>query len=779
VSSEHDKNRRSDVWRASHVVDLVSEKGHPLQKFATGNKETLAGDNRPALLDFYKKYYSASNMKLAMISNRPLREQVELVKKYFLGIPNRPVSFPPIDPNYRKPLDGKFRLMKIKTIKDIRSLKLKFPTIRLKDYQESKPASIVSFLIGHEGKGSLLSKLKAEGLALGLSAGGSAPHDDINTFDITVSLTKKGVENYERILELIFSYIRMIREHGVEEYTFKERQTMAQINFDWKDPEEGIRFVASKAAVMQEYDLKDVETLPYLFVKFDPQGYRAVLDTLTPQNMLTVLQTNSVETDRVEKYYGTEYSIAEVGGSDFEKLAQPPREEALHYPEPNQFIPYHLTLTSELPHLVRDDDLAKVWFKFDNRFKQPKVNLKIRIETPYVYDTVDNYARSKLYEAAIQEELNEMVYPIRLAGLSYSLGLEKKGVVLVVGGYSEKISDLMELVAENLTKVEIDPQKFANIKEAIIRGWRNRKLGSAYARGAYYNRLLLLVKQYEEDDVIKALEPLTLDDIKVHAKKLYERVYLTGVAHGNWTDDDVRAGVQTLLDKIKGRPLPEKDRYVEKVEVLDSGARTLFSKKVDHNNNSIDYTLQVGPFDPVAFATASLISSIIQADFYTQMRTKQQLGYIVLSYNRRIEDRLFFKFIIQSATHDSFDLLKRVEAWLAESDKLLENLSDDEFERQRKSLVISLEKEGDSIGEVADDLYYLAAEEKGNFEFKKQLIEIVKKIEKKEVLAAAKKLFRDSVTPRLVVMIRSRDNQETLPEGVLTRVDRFKNGKSG
>ena len=68
VNSEHDKNILSDGWRANYVANQVAEEGHPIRSFGTGNKDTLAGDNRPALLEFYKKYYAASNMKLAMIS---------------------------------------------------------------------------------------------------------------------------------------------------------------------------------------------------------------------------------------------------------------------------------------------------------------------------------------------------------------------------------------------------------------------------------------------------------------------------------------------------------------------------------------------------------------------------------------------------------------------------------------------------------------------------------------------------------------------------------------
>ena len=52
VNNEHQKNKLNDGWRGNFVSQQISEPGHPLTKFGTGNKDTLSGDNRPALLGF-------------------------------------------------------------------------------------------------------------------------------------------------------------------------------------------------------------------------------------------------------------------------------------------------------------------------------------------------------------------------------------------------------------------------------------------------------------------------------------------------------------------------------------------------------------------------------------------------------------------------------------------------------------------------------------------------------------------------------------------------------
>ena len=770
VNSEFDKNRLQDGWRSNHLTHQISEKGHPIRKFGIGNKETLAGDNRDVLLAFHKKYYAASNMRLAILSNLSLSEQEHLARQYFGDIPNHPVKKPFIDPNFRKPLKGKYRFIKIKTIKDNRSLGLEFPTIRLQDHLDSKPASVVASVLGYEGRGSLLSKLKAEGLALGLSAGGGDSHPNISSFDINISLTEKGEVEYQRIMELVFAYIELLRKSDFKEYTFKEIQAMAQTDFDWKSPQEGMGFVAGRAAQMQRYKLEDIDTLPYLFKKYEPETYRAILETLKPENMLVSLMSQKVKTDQVEKYFGTEYAFQEVGGKSFQRLVHPPKIDGMIYPEKNGFIPYNLALIDNKPVPVRDDESAKVWFKFDDRFKQPKVFMQLLIETPLVYDTVEHLAQSKLYEVALQEGLNEITYPISLAGLSYALAIEKRGLTLSVGGYSERTTDLLRLVAKNLRRVRIDEEKFQNLKEAVVRSMENKKLGQSYARASYYNRQIWIAKQYTEEELTSALKAVTLGDIKEYATKLYERVFIRGVIHGNWNAGQARKSLDIILEEIKGQPLPETERYQEVVEVFDPGKEIRFSRQIADNNNSIFYTLQVGERGFKEQARASMVAAIVQSDFYTQMRTNQQLGYIVWSFQNQIEERLFFKMIIQSAGYGPFELQKRVEAWMKSSGKLLTELSDEEFEKHRKSMIVSLEKKGDSIAEVAGDLYYFAVDEKGDFDFKKKMVQAVKNLTKEEVVKAGLRILQDPKVARSVVLMRSRNNKDKVPAGVLSEV---------
>ena len=67
-----------------------------------------------------------------------------------------------------------------------------------KEYK-SQPLQYLSHLFGHEGKHSILSYLKKEGLALSLQAGCGHELDIQSDFHIRISLTQKGLFNYDEV----------------------------------------------------------------------------------------------------------------------------------------------------------------------------------------------------------------------------------------------------------------------------------------------------------------------------------------------------------------------------------------------------------------------------------------------------------------------------------------------------------------------------------------------------------------------------------------------------
>lgn len=169
VHSEHEKNLASDVWRIRQVQKSLANPEHPFSKFGTGNKETLLDipkknglDTRAELIKFHDKWYSSNIMSLSILGRESLDELEEMTLKYFADIENKNVELPHwSDKVFLE--DQHHTKLYILPIKDTRNLTISF---QIPDYDEhfrSGPEHYISHLVGHEGKGSILSELKTRG----------------------------------------------------------------------------------------------------------------------------------------------------------------------------------------------------------------------------------------------------------------------------------------------------------------------------------------------------------------------------------------------------------------------------------------------------------------------------------------------------------------------------------------------------------------------------------------------------------------------------------------
>jgi insulysin len=114
------------------------------------------------------------------------------------------------------------RVVYVKPVKESRSLTLRFPISNLSAHYATRPNNILSHLIGHEGTGSLMSLLKRQGWVSFFGAYSQEVVLGYYNFCILTRLTKEGLLHYEDIIVIIFQYIKMLQERGVDSHIFEE-----------------------------------------------------------------------------------------------------------------------------------------------------------------------------------------------------------------------------------------------------------------------------------------------------------------------------------------------------------------------------------------------------------------------------------------------------------------------------------------------------------------------------------------------------------------------------
>lgn len=327
VESEHMKNLNSDSWRQFQLIQSFANASHPFHKFGTGSSESLGAVPkdllREALISFWKKHYTAKNMRVAVLGRENLDTLEQWTRIIFADLPvgSDPPPYYPIphalSDGSKVVFPDKFlpAVVRVQSVKDVQQLLLLWVLPPQMAKYATKSLEYISTLLGSEAKGSLLSYLKKQGWVTSLSAGTDLSTGSFDLFQVEIELSKDGVNAsvIPQIASLVFEYIRLIDTAGVEEWRWHEMGTISAIHFRLKNKEQAQSYVSSLAADMSKYAPRDVLMANFMYTKYDPTAIHALLAELTPKNVLVMLASqNATGLTQSEKWYNTKYSMGPV-----------------------------------------------------------------------------------------------------------------------------------------------------------------------------------------------------------------------------------------------------------------------------------------------------------------------------------------------------------------------------------------------------------------------------------------------------------------------------------
>lgn len=715
VDSENKKNLQSDQWRLHQLEKSLSNPNHPYCHFSTGNFEVLKtlpesrGVNvRDKFMEFHEKHYSANRMKLVVLGRESLDVLERWVAEFFSTVPNKNL------PQNRWEDEVPFRESELgmqifaKPVMDSRELNLYFPFLDEEMMFESQPSRYVSHLIGHEGPGSIMAYIKSKGWANGLSAGAyPVCPGTTSIFDCQIRLTEEGLKNYREIVKIFFQYVAMLRETPPLEWIFDEQKGMADVDFKFKQKTPASRFTSKISSVMQkplprEWLLSGHSRLR----KFDPRLIEQGVACLRPDNLrLSIVSRHYPNNwNQKEKWYGTDYRcekipddlMAEIKAAAASKASE--RFPELHLPHRNNFIPTKLEVEKKetkepapAPRIVRNDMLARTWFKKDDTFWVPKANLIISCRNPNIYASAENAVKAKLFTDLVRDALEEYSYDAELAGLQYSVALDGKGIFLDLSGYNDKLAVLLQQVLVTIRDIEIKDERFEIVKERLLRGYNNWELQQPFHQVSEYTTWLNSERDYVVEEYLAELPSITAEDVRQFKKQMLSQLRIDAYVHGNVYKEDALKLTDMVEATLKPRILPQAQWPVIRSLVLPPGSNYVYRKtlkdpaNVNHCLETFFYVGDKGDWG--VRAKTLLLDQMAHEPAFDQLRTKEQLGYVVFSGARTFSTTYGFRFIIQSERTPEY-LESRIEAFLNQFASTLESMSEADFEGHKRSLVV-------------------------------------------------------------------------------------------
>uniref|UniRef100_A0A8C3BE51 Nardilysin n=1 Tax=Cairina moschata TaxID=8855 RepID=A0A8C3BE51_CAIMO len=532
VDNEYQLAKPCDTNRWELLLGSLARPGYPMRKFFWGNAETLKHEPKKSnidiytrLKDFWQNYYSAPYTNLVV--------QSKVVPVSNIHLLNITWALPPQERNYRV-----------------------------------KPLRYISWLVGHEGKGSILSFLRKKLWAVALSGGNAETGFEQNSiysiFMISITLTSEGYEHFYEVAHVVFQYMKMLQKVGPDKRIWKEIQKINDNEFSFQDQVDPINYVENICENMHLFCKQDFLTGNQLLFDYKPEVIADVLDLLCPQraNLCLLSTNNEGKCPLKERWFETQYSVedieqywATVWAFDFEINPD------LHHPEENEYLATDFSLKPpdfpevDYPVKVLNAPQGCMWYKKDNKFRKPKVYVHFHLISPQVQQSAESVVLLDIFVSILSLNLSEPAYGADIAKLEYKLVAGEHGLIIRVKGFNHKLPLLLQLVIDHLSDFSFTPGVFEMVKEELKKTYFNMLIKSEVLAKDLRHVILEYGKWPIIEKYQRLMKGISAESLLSFVKAFTSQLFVEGLAQGKLTCQEAKGFLRYVVVKLQFAPL--------------------------------------------------------------------------------------------------------------------------------------------------------------------------------------------------------------------------------
>lgn len=768
IEAEFKLKLKDDVRRLYDVHKETINQLHPFSQFSVGNTDTLADRDGLSISnevnDFFEQYYQASYMTLAIEGPQPLAKLQSLAECMFSEIKNNNIALANVtQPLYLPEHQG--IQINVQPVKNEHQLIISFAMESIDKYYQDKPESILTYLIGHEGEGSILAKLKQEQWAMSLTAGSGINGSNFKDFNINISLTELGETHIDDIISIVFSYIGLLKSQKIPVYFYHEKKIIADLSFMYQEKCSPLDNVSQLAINMQHYPCEDYIFGDYIMSGMNDNNINHLLSYLNADNLRVIHISQNNNFSRTSFWYQVPYHINKIPKETlnyWRTLSTPnhknyQKNNDLFLPKENPYITGNPHIfdnidKNTLPTKIESSNGLAVWYKQDTTFKVPKGYIYIGIDSPLAIQSVANIAMTRLFVDLYTNTIVEENYDAELACIHYHLYAHQGGITLQISGISENQPKLLQKLLHSLIHHGINERDFNLFKQQLVNQWKNSDKSKSISQ--LFSTLSSLMQPNNPcaDDLAKALTTVSFSQFQKYSKQLFEKVTLEVLIHGNWLIEHANDIVRNIKLAFKNKYHGE---YAVQCPVIDiMNKKTLVHPLTipEHDHATVIYN-PLRTRDENLVALAMVTSHLLSPLFFQEMRTNKQYGYLVGVGYVPINRYPGIAFYIQSPHTDAITLTKAIDDFINNSLDTLNDLSNDDWSHLIHGLAGQLQEKDNNLRIKSQRFWSAICNKDVHFTHKAQLVESILSLKFQDVITFITKQLRSIAIPDRIILM--------------------------
>ncbi|KAG5440368.1 hypothetical protein PCANB_001938 [Pneumocystis canis] len=783
VDSEHQKNMQSDNWRLFELEKFLLDGNSAYSKFSTGNYDTLITQTKAqnidileALLKFHSKYYSSNIMKLVLYGKESLDDLQNIAFSFFSQVPNKKIQKPEFNEKPHTENDIG-RLCWYKPVMDFTSLDITFPVETQRKRYKSNPFIYLKYVIGYQASGSIIDFLKQKGWATEISVYTEYIVANIDFFRIGITLTSQGLDHYEDVILVIFEFLEMLKKTGPQEWIYNELMAISKLSFrfneDFISPMEYTSFLST---LMQEsyLDYSDILS-PSVLQFYNKDHITELLSFLRPDNffLLIASQAKPGNWNRREKWYNSPYMRTRISKKLKQKLSNLTENLMLKLPVPNPFIPKNFIIKPPKenvykPSLIYNSSLVNVWFKQDDTFSTPRTHAHFLFKSPLYHGTSRLAVGTIIYVKLINNAMRDIQFYASVAGSDIYLSAHKMGLELHIDAYTDSIYELFKTFIEITQEYQPLVSEFQQYKSELLLMYKNFDIVMPYRHLFHDIDYLYDEIFWPSENLYHSANTLTYTDIIAFSIMRFFRLSVDALVVGS-VSPNFSYYIGLLMKNLEAVPIYPYQHLFSRTQLLDEGSNYIYELDVanpDEKNSAILYSLQLGSLkDSKLLALVYLLRHIIKDPAFHQLRTKEQLGYIVKTSVFQMGHIMDFRIIIQSLK-DPLYLEMRINAFLYKYAAIIDTISEEQFRDNINALITLIGKNFENLDSEVYEYWDSISSGLFDFERHSKTVEVLKNIKKDDLVDMFYKyIYPNSLyRKKLSVHLKSKTLEEVSPK---------------
>lgn len=754
IDAEFKLKLKDDIRRLYDVHKETINPAHPFSQFSVGNIDTLADRDDSKVKDelkkFYDEFYRAGYMTLALEGPQSIDELLTLATTLFSEIPAAQKPLNKITaPLYLPEHQGIY--LNVDPVKNDHQLIISFAMPSIDQYYRHKPETVLAYLLGHEGKGSILSLLKQRQWSMGLTAGSGINGSNFKDFNISISLTEQGEKHIDEIITIVFSYIALLKSKTIPEFYYSEKQAIAELSFIYYEKMKPIDSVSQSVINMQHYPVEDYIFGDYIMLGTCHQTIELLLGYLSAENMriIHISQNinnkestsgpiNNKEFDQTSYWYQVPYRVEKICAVKLTQWQQPNLNSLLFLPPKNPYIMgkpevYSDNGSTKNPMVIEQSDGLTIWYKQDTIFKVPKGYIYISIDAPNSIKSTESIAMTRLLVDMYSDTLIEENYDAELAGIHYHLYAHQGGVTLQLSGISEKQGDLLVKLIESLKGHTLDKAHFELLKQQLLNHWQNADTSKSISQLFSTLSSMMQPLNPNSEALNLALKAVDFDHFVEFSSTLFNHVSIDVLVHGNWLDDHVEQISKTIKNTFEDLYSSKNKVEYPILDIQFQGQLTVPITIPEHDHASVVYYPQADK-EISTIAKVMITSHLLSPLFFQEMRTEKQYGYLVGVGYIPLNRYPGIAFYIQSPHTTPEDLVEAIDEFIITSVDKIKQMSAQEWQHLQHGLSGQLQEKDSSLRIKSQRFWAALCNDDIEFNHKEKLVNSILTLDMSDII---------------------------------------------